>query len=160
LLPAGAVVGAAVGGLGWGSALADEAAAPASPFDTLTELPVRASSFRSECDVICRAAGSLVCISARCVQDDVIEKLEAIKAIKARAKRALTARDLAAAEEAYTQCVALARTVDQMHIGGELNNLAEVCRLQVRGDRTARPRRRRRRCCCCGRGGAEQRGGR
>ena len=78
------------------------------PFDTLTELPDDAKAF-----------------------------LDEIQRAKDRAKRAIDSNDLAAAEQAYLQALAAARKVDQMHTGGELNNLAEICRLQGKYDASA-----------------------
>ena len=89
---------------------AAQAAQDASPgpFETLTELPEDAKAF-----------------------------LDEIQRAKDRAKRAIDGNDLAAAEQAYVQALAAARKVDQMHTGGELNNLAEVCRLQRKYDASA-----------------------
>ncbi len=78
------------------------------PFDTLTELPEDAKTF-----------------------------LDEIQKAKDRAKRAIDRNDLPAAEQAYLQALAAARKVDQMHTGGELNNLAEICRLQGKYDASA-----------------------
>lgn len=104
---------AATAGLGLALASIRQAAQAAQgaspgPFETLTELPEDAKAF-----------------------------LDEIQRAKDRAKRAIDANDLAAAEKAYVQALAAARKVDQMHTGGELNNLAEVCRLQGKYDASA-----------------------
>jgi tetratricopeptide (TPR) repeat protein len=56
---------------------------------------------------------------------------------KAKAKFAINNHDMAAAESAYKEALAFAREVDDMHIAGELNNLAEICRSQGRLDESA-----------------------
>jgi tetratricopeptide (TPR) repeat protein len=104
---------AAVAGLGLTLASTQHAVLAAQdvspgPFDTLTELPEDAKAF-----------------------------LDEIQRAKDRAKRAIDSNDLVAAEQAYLQALAAARKVDQMHTGGELNNLAEICRLQGKYDASA-----------------------
>jgi tetratricopeptide (TPR) repeat protein len=69
--------------------------------------------------------------------DSVVDALNELKAAKELAKAAVTQRDLPKAERAYIVALAAARHVDQMHTGGELNNLAEICRAQGKLEESA-----------------------
>lgn len=69
--------------------------------------------------------------------EDAKEALGAIHTAKAKAKEAMRVKDMPAAEEAYMEALEAARQVDDMHVAGQLNNLAEICRVQGKLDASA-----------------------
>ena len=70
--------------------------------------------------------------------DNVVAALQTMQEHKKVAKEAVAAHDLPVAERAYLKALDSARLVDQMQTGGELNNLAEICRAQGKFEESAR----------------------